>query len=276
MPITCPSCQFIREDDQHLDVPEWKCPNCDIVYEKFIKNYSDGSIPISPSTLKPVDPTPNPESPAEPKAKHFDAKASAKQATYKPEPTQSKVHQFIERYDLGNFVTAKGGLIMLLVFIVGFFAGREYFKYELRQAVGSAFAGIGERFKPNKSESAISKLFAKSNTLPVSLVRIDYEEVKSIIGGLLKFTINFKNTFDKKIIGFNGNLTFSDILDNKIESFRVTFTEGVNVGEIIEFTDEKWVDSSLKSFKGGRIDQLKVKLTLTKVMFADGTVEEFD
>jgi len=276
MPITCPSCQFIREDDQHLDVPEWKCPNCDIVYEKFIKNSSDGSIPISPSTLKPVDPTLNPESPAEPNAKHFDAKASAKQITYKPEPTQSKARQFIERYDLGNFVTAKGGLIMLLVFLVGFFAGREYFKYELRQAVGSAFAGIGERFKPNKSESTISKLFAKSNALPVSLVRIDYEEVKSIIGGLLKFTINFKNTFDKKIIGFNGDLTFSDILDNKIESFRVTFTEGVNVGEIIEFTDEKWVDSSLKSFKGGRIDQLKVKLTLTKVMFADGTVEDFD
>lgn len=279
MPITCPSCQFIREDDQHLDVPEWKCPNCDIVYEKFIKNYNDGAIPASPSTIKPVDQKPPVVSSSEPKKdkpKPSDEQASSQPAPYKPESTRSKAGQFIERHDLGHFVTAKGGLIMLLVFITGFFAGREYFKYEVRQAVGSAFAGIGERFKPNKSESKISKLFSKSNTLPVSLVRIDYEEVKSIIGGLLKFTINFKNTFDKEIIGFNGELTFSDILDNNIEGFMVTFTEGVNVGEIIEFTDEKWVDSSLKSFKGGKIDQLKVKLTLTKVMFADGTVEEFD
>jgi len=156
MPITCPSCQFIREDDQHLDVPEWKCPNCDIVYEKFIKNYNDGSIPVSPSTIKPVDPTPNPESSAEPKAKHFDAKVSAKQVTYKRGPTQSKASQFIERHDLGYFVTAKGGLIMLLVFALGFLAGREYLRYEVRQAVVTAFPGLaakssGKTVIPNTS-----------------------------------------------------------------------------------------------------------------------------
>lgn len=284
MPITCPSCQFIREDDQHLDVPEWKCPNCDIVYEKFIKNYNDGSIPVSPSTLKPVDPAPNLESSAEPKAKRFDAKASTKQATYKSEPTQSKASQFIERYDLGSFVTAKGGLIMLLVFALGFLAGREYLRYEVRQAVVTAFPGLaakssGKTVIPNTSVK-LPDVFTNSKTFPAFLIKKGYREFNAKLGGdAVTMDIRITNTFDKKIDGFNGVLIFNDIIGNEIKMLNIKFTDGIEAGDNIVWEGEmdyNQFDDSSRNLRNADPQKLRLVLELRKVVFADGTVEEFD
>ncbi|MEH6734069.1 MAG: hypothetical protein V7690_05435 [Shewanella sp.] len=269
MDIVCPSCQYVRKENSHPETPEWRCPACEIVYEKYEKNISKMNelsdvIAERQATEEAVSPTENPKT----------------KPSHETEP--SKLAILISDY-LGKFkvmfkafLTAKGGLIILVVFILGFFTGREYFKYEIRQAVGSAFSGIGKNLTPKNSDYSISKLFSKSSTLPVSLVSIHYEEVKYIAGGKLNYVINFKNTLGKQIIGFNGELEFRDILDNYIDGFKVVFTEGANADEIITLADAEWVDNSLKNFKDGRVKQLKVKLLLTKVMYADGSVDEFE
>ncbi|MGI2108435.1 hypothetical protein ACRN9C_03395 [Shewanella frigidimarina] len=269
MDIVCPSCHYLRKENSHPETPEWRCPACEIVYEKYEKNISKMNelsdvIAERQATEEAASPTKTPT----PKPSH--------------DTEPSKLAILISDY-LGNFkvmfkdfLTAKGGLIILVVFILGFFTGREYFKYEIRQAVGSAFSGISNNLKPNKSDSSISKLFSKASDLPVSLVSIHYEEVNYIRGGKLNYVINFKNTLGKQIIGFNGELEFRDILDNYIEGIKVVFTEGANDGEIITLTDAEWVDNSLKNFKDGRVNQLKVKLLLTKVMYVDGSVDEFE
>ncbi|MCL1088041.1 hypothetical protein L2744_00140 [Shewanella profunda] len=286
MPITCPSCQFIREDDQHLDVPEWKCPNCDIVYEKFIKNYNDGAIPASPSTIKPVDQKPPVVSSSEPKKdkpKPSDEQASSQPAPYKPESTRSKAGQFIERHDLGHFVTAKGGLIMLLVFITGFFAGREYFKYEVRQAVVSAFPGLAKPAEQSSIPSTDVKLpevFTNSKKLPVFLIAKDYRDFDSKLGGdAVTMDIHITNTFDKDITGFNGVLVFKDIIGNEVIRLNIKFTDGIAAGGSVVWQGEmqynQFIDS-IRALRNAEREKLKIELELKKVVFADGTVEEFD
>jgi hypothetical protein len=283
MPITCPSCQFIREDDQHLDVPEWKCPNCDIVYEKFIKNYNEGSIPPTSSTIKPVDPNPKNASSAVPKAKPLDEKASTKQATYKPESNQSKASQFIERHNLEHFVTAKGGLIMVLVFITGFFAGREYFKYEVRQAVVSAFPGLAkpaEKTAIPTTDVKLPEVFTNSKKLPAFLISKGYREFDSSLGGdAVTMDIHITNTFDKDITGFNGVLVFNDIIGNEVKRLNIKFTDGIEAGGNVVWKGEmqynQFIDSS-RALRYADREKLKVVLELNKVVFADGTVEEFD
>lgn len=285
MSITCPSCQFIREDDQHLDVPEWKCPNCDIVYEKFIKNYNNGFIPVSSSTIKPIDQKSTPVSSAEPKdkPKPLDEKASAQQVTHKPEPTRSKGGQFIERHDLGDFVTAKGGLIMLLVFIMGFFAGREYFKYEVRQAVVSAFPGLAKPADKNiipTNDVKFPEVFTNSKTLPAFLIAKDYRDFDSKLGGdAVTMDIQITNTFDKKINGFNGVLVFNDIIGNEIKRLNIKFTDGIDAGANVVWEGEmqynQFIDSS-RDLRYAEREKLKLVLELNKVVFADGTIEEFD
>jgi hypothetical protein len=284
MSITCPSCQFIREDDQYSDIPEWKCPHCDIVYEKFIKNYNDSSIPATPSTLKPVDPSVRPESCAEPKGEQYE-KVSTKRDTYQPEPTQSKASQFIERHELGHFVTAKGGLIMLLVFIVGFFAGREYFKYEVRQAVGSAFSGIGGQAADTNSalpsnSFKLPEIFTNAKSFPAFLIKKGYREFNAKLGGdAVTLDIQITNTFDKKIDGFNGLLIFNDIIGNEIKRLNITVTDSIDVGANLLWEGEmeynQFIDSS-RALRSAEREKIRVILQLKKVIFVDGTVEEFD
>lgn len=240
------------------------------------------AAPVSPSTLKPVEP-PHLANAAEAKAEALDENASAQQATYKPEHTQSKAGQFIERHDLGHFVTAKGGLIMLLVFIVGFFAGREYFKYEVRQAVVGAFPGLAKPAEQSAiptTDVKLPEVFTNSKKLPAFLIAKSYREFDSSLGGdAVTMDIHITNTFDKDITGFNGVLVFNDIIGNEVKRLNIKFTDGIAAGGNVVWQGEmqynQFIDSS-RALRYAEREKLKVVLELDKVVFADGTIEEFN
>lgn len=287
MSITCPSCHFIRLDGEHVDVPDWKCPNCEIVYEKFLKNHSETKSPVSVRPLKPVTLIPNQE--------HSLKNEPQQQSTVSQKNSQShkfsksKAVQFIKRYDLGHFITAKGFLIMLIVFLAGFFLGREYFKYELRQAVGSAFSGVSDRMKMGFTLEnndlqyngvQAGGLFPKTKELPAFLIKKGFREFDSNIGNkAVTMTIQITNSFDKKINGFNGILVFSDILGNEIKSLKLAMTDGIEAGSYINWSAEmdynQFIDSD-RALLNAKQEKVKVNLKLKKVIFADGTIESFE
>jgi hypothetical protein len=278
MDITCPSCQYVRKENSHPETPEWRCPACEIVYEKYEKNISKMNelsdvIAERQATEEAVSPSEN----------------STTKPSHDNEP--SKLALLISDY-LGtfkvmfrDFLTAKGGLIILVVFILGFFTGREYFKYEIRQAVGTAFSGISGKVADTNSTLSnksikLPEIFTNTKSFPAFLIKKGYREFNANLGGdAITIDIQITNTFNKKIDGFNGLLIFSDILGNEIKRLNITVTDSIDVGANLLWMGEmdynQFIDSS-RALRNTDREKIRVNLQLKKVIFADGTVEEFD
>jgi hypothetical protein len=278
MDIVCPSCQYVRKENSHPETPEWRCPACEIVYEKYEKNISKMNelsdvIAERQATEEAVSPTENPKT----------------KPSHETEP--SKLAILISDY-LGkfkfmvkDFLTAKGGLIILVVFILGFFTGREYFKYEIRQAVGSAFSGFGGKVADANSTLSnkgikLPEVFTNAKSFPAFLIKKGYREFNANLGGdAITIDIQITNTFNKKVDGFNGLLIFSDILDNEIKRLNITVTDSIDIGANLMWMGEmdynQFIDSS-RALRNADREKIRVNLQLKKVIFADGTVEEFD
>lgn len=253
MSVKCPNCGHIRTPEDDAVVPDWKCPACDIVYSKFVvRSGSVNHNNTSDSTER--EPT----------------------SDAKPKKTESDPSHKTKYLIAGVAVTA---------FTLGYFAGREHIKYEMRQAMTAAAnqfkQSVTEIFAPPKEESKAPSESKPSNqkTLGVSLIRKGYRDFDMDIGNkAVTFALSFTNTLGKSIRAFDGLLVFSDLLDNPIKKLNLSYTKPINSNEAVTWEGEmdynQFIDSD-RALRSKDVSDLKVKLILRKVLYADGTTEEF-
>jgi ribosomal protein L37AE/L43A len=278
MDITCPSCQYIRKENSHLETPIWRCPACEIVYEKYEKNMSKMNdlsevIAERQATTEAIAP------PEKPSIKPISEAEPSKLAIL--------ISDYLRRFNVifRGFLTPKGGLVVLVVFIFGFFSGREYFRYEVRTAIQDTFTETRKGLSSIWSGIGTTEVAASTEEkeivyFPMEMSDKYYNEHgPSKYDDTIDFTMFIKNPYDKDIRAFSAVIIFTDILNNEIKRLNFTHKETVAAGDTFEWEgsmDYNQIKSSDKELRYAKLEDMDIKLKVKRIVYADGSAEQFD
>lgn len=264
----CPKCHYARKPTD--TAPDWQCPACGIAY-----------IKVEPSAAKP-DVAPSAPTHSAPTAEGSSDSPSgvvnATPAAADPGISKKKV-----------IATA------LICLVVGYFAGREHLKYEVRNAIGSAFSGVASGFNnsPSKTSPALA-LDMKSETqqnavpptvepAPMTATLLSKKFVPSNPSvkryeDYIAFRLRFDNLSDRDIRAFQGVIKFYDLLDNLILAANVAINDPVDANSSLEWPgqiDYNQFRDSHQGLRNAEMQNMKVRFQTEKILFNDGTVKEF-
>ena len=182
-----------------------------------------------------------------------------------------------------------GAVLVALVF--GYFVGREHLKYEIQTTShsdaqemqknlpsGLAIPSSPEttEFKTQTPSPSVEDIPLTVNLLEKGFQESDYQA--GIIRESITISVSFENHSDRDIRAFDGVLVFNDLLDNRV------FASSLAINELVQKNSElKWngkidynqfIDSHQR-FRNENQENLKVSFILRKILFADGTTNEF-
>jgi ribosomal protein L37AE/L43A len=254
----CPKCHYVRVESD--TAPEWQCPGCGVAYAK---------VEPTVETLTP-------------KNESADVTASEPKA----QPGSKAV--------LGEMVPKKKVIVIAVAcLVVGYFAGREHLKYEVRSAIGSAFSGFSSAFNSGPgAASAEPDKKAKSSFLDNPFVPSKAPVTATLLSkgfepsnpsarqydDFITFKLNFKNTEARDIRAFEGVVQFMDLLDNELLSANVAINDPIQGLAQMDWPgqiDYNQFRDSHKRLRSAEFGNIKLKFNLRKVLYTDGTVEEF-
>lgn len=184
--------------------------------------------------------------------------------------------------------------VLLAGALIGFFAGREYLKYELRSAVASAVSEIrGGSAAPALPPLAKSPSLAappaaareKSPAQPperspvtVALVRksfmprnLDRDEFYEYITFELSVTNNISG---RDLRAFDGVMRFTDLIDNDILATHLAINELIRAGQTIKWNGSlryNQFSEDMRRLRDASADNLKIDFVLHKTLFTDGS-----
>jgi len=179
-------------------------------------------------------------------------------------------------------------LIGTVCLALGFFTGREELRYEMRSAMQTALRGastlvggssLGEANKPGPprvskpNEPAPLALTLRKKGFKASDPSADDFEDDITI------ELEIKNLTGKEIRAFDGIITFTDLLDNPIMSSDLAINERIQAGSTLIWDGaikyNQFIDSHQR-LRNEAQDNLKLMFTPKKILFEDGTVENYD
>jgi hypothetical protein len=172
---------------------------------------------------------------------------------------------------------------------VGYFAGREHVKYQMRTAMQdavkelqtglSAAFGGGEPQEKKREEprapvdqQPIIANLVKKGFSPKDIYNNKYDEEVTI-------TVSFDNKTGKEIRAFDGVLEFTDLLDNRIIGSRVEINEPIAPGAALSWEGALEYNQFMNEHERLRSepkDNLKIIFHAGKILFADGTTKEYE
>jgi len=116
------------------------------------------------------------------------------------------------------------------------------------------------------------------STFRISLVRKGFKNsdlMKSDFEDDITFTLKVENIGKKDVRAFDGQLIFTDLLDNEIHSVLLAINERVDAGAILVWNGElkynQFIDSHQR-LRSASFDNLKIKFATRKLLFADGSL----
>lgn len=253
MPTKCPKCGYERKSTD--SAPEWQCPSCGVAYAKVSASSSKRSADVG---------------------------------------AISKSNQAAQTQE----ATPKGANPVSLVIVgfaclaIGYFAGREHIKYELRQTITTAAeemqkglsAAFGVDSTPPPEPPTQRKFEPKKerqSPFSVQLLRKGFMESNFQAGipeDAIIFSVAFQNKTGKDIRAFDGRLTFMDLLDNTILGAKLAINDPVSAGSTMEWDGQldfnQFIDRHQR-LRSADQQNLKIAFEVKKILFTDGTVEEF-
>lgn len=169
---------------------------------------------------------------------------------------------------------------LLLGLIVGYFAGREHVKYEIKSAFQDSFKGLAGAFgigaQPVEKAPEV-KLPEKPGPISAAFIRKDFK-ADGYGGDNIAVVLDFKNDSASEIRAFDGVLYFTDLLGNKILDSKVAVNEPVAAGKILSWHGSidynQYIDRH-RNFRFADENSIKLKFVLNKVLYADGRLQEF-
>lgn len=170
---------------------------------------------------------------------------------------------------------------LLVGLVIGYFAGREHVKYELRTAVAESLAGLSAMFggdkKVAKSKEPAPKAIVKPSKISASLVHKDFLEGKY---GQDQITIDFSftNKSGADVRAFDGLLTFTDLLGNEIKLINIAINDSVQKDGVLSWSGgikyNQFKDADVR-LKDAALENIKLDFKLKKILYSDGRLEEF-
>lgn len=177
----------------------------------------------------------------------------------------------------------KLAIVAVVVFLVGFFLGREHVKYQIRSGIQEAFTELGEGLNDvfgGGSEATETKQEKKKKTgkQPISIALLDKGMKKVNYSDVITIDLEFTNNLDKDIKAFIGTVTFYDLFDREIMPVNITYEDGVEAGgtatwegsiDYNQFMDDHQRLASIE------FENVSIVSEITQVVFADGTKEDY-
>jgi hypothetical protein len=179
-------------------------------------------------------------------------------------------------------------IVGLLCIAIGYFAGREHLKYEMRTALGSVAQGMKQSLQSKLGGAGPSTQRAASPSAPkltkpfdVALLNKGFEASdprSRNYQDLITFSIEFTNLTGKNIRAFDGALTFTDILDNEIYGAKLAITDPVSAGAKFTWRGQlnynQFIDAHRK-LRNESAENLKIIFSPKKLLFSDGTTKNY-
>jgi hypothetical protein len=151
--------------------------------------------------------------------------------------------------------------------------------------------GLLNRMKSPKSASDLKnpaltqKKSKPSEPAPIELMLLskrfkpaDYKESSDFQAAIL-FELSIANRSTQPIRAFDGVMTFTDLLDNEILSSKLAINDPIGAGSKLNWSGSinynQFTDSHQR-LRSEAQENLKVKFAVRKVLYANGTVAQFD
>lgn len=208
-------------------------------------------------------------------------------------PQKSGFDSLVRHFqDQGGIVSSKAKIVIacLVCLVIGYFAGREHLKYEMRTAMQDAVkaiqSGLSSMFddasdsKP--SEYKPPKAKTEDQPLTVALLKKGFSPSDPYDGKYeeeITFTLQFANKTGKDIRAFDGVIEFTDLLGNSILASKVEINERVAQGSSLDWEGALKYNQFMKDRKRLRSEpkeNLKISFRANKVLFADNTTKEYE
>ncbi len=250
--MKCPKCQYERKAGDLA--PPTECPECGVIYARYRK-------PGEPRPKRPVHAT-HPVDTPDPNH---------------PPTTQTKIPAFV--------------IPLVIGLAVGFFAGREHIKYEMRQAFAGAVenvkTSIASAFSGAPASASVKERIKKpvrldvppSFTVALTSKGFQAADYQNDIDAANTFALRFGNLTGKDVRAFDGKLTFTDLLDNKILSANLAINDPVSAGSAVEWSgglDYNQFMDRHQRLKIAEFKNMKVQFNTKKILFSDGSVTRMD
>lgn len=171
---------------------------------------------------------------------------------------------------------------LLIGLVIGYFAGREHVKYEIKTALQDSVASIGAAFGLGNKASRPSELpkpsaqVGKPSPIKATLIGKDFNERD--YQEFMIIRLGFQNLTGSDVRAFEGVLNFTDLLDNKIFTSNVAVNDPVEVGGSLPWSGEIKYNQFMRDhqvFRNAELSNMKVIFDLKKVLYQDGRLEKF-
>jgi hypothetical protein len=168
--------------------------------------------------------------------------------------------------------------------LVGYFAGREHIKYELRSAFQDAAAriskGLGAFGGDNSQRTEDHQQSPKpKQSFPITAVLTKKGWFEGEYGrGAITFTVSFTNATGKNVRAFDGTLAFSDLLENEILDAKLAINDPITSGQSLEWEgklDYNQFIARHESLRNADTQNTKAYFRLKRILFEDGEIKEF-
>lgn len=187
--------------------------------------------------------------------------------------------------------TLKFVAVAIVSLAIGYFAGREHLKYEMRsafstaaeelkQGLSNAFAGEGTSTPTATSKSTKKEEPAKPQPIGAVVTAKDFRNRDydaGIYEEAITFTVRFDNRTGKDVRAFEGRLTFLDLLDNDILGSRVAINDSVKAGATMDWEGKldynEFMDDH-ERLRNEALENLKTRFIVTKILFSDGSSQK--
>lgn len=183
---------------------------------------------------------------------------------------------------ISNFIAIVALTVVCIV--GGYFLGREHLKYELREAMREAAAQINHAPVPplaDKRQSAPTADSAGAQLIGASLASKSFHQSDPQAGDfqdLIEFAIVFENKSAKDVRAYDGEVTFTDLLDNKILSAKIAVNDPLKAGAQTTWRGGIKYNQFISEHQALRAADpanLKMSFAPQKILFVDGSTQTF-
>lgn len=178
------------------------------------------------------------------------------------------------------------GAVLAIGLVIGFFAGREYLKYEIAEAFSSAAASISKGFSGGTTSSVDQGTPAppaaptEPSPIAVVLTKKDFRQAdySAGYGDAVTFSLSLHNLTNKDIRAFDGDVTFTDLLGNEIISSKLAINDPIKAGTTVSWDGElnynQFMDAHQR-FRAADMQNIKTVFHPHKVLYSDGSEKTF-
>ncbi|PZQ77576.1 MAG: hypothetical protein DI563_03205 [Variovorax paradoxus] len=162
---------------------------------------------------------------------------------------------------------------------IGYFAGREHLKYEMRTAFSDAADGVRHALTSREAPPAkTKKLTGQEASIAIALKRKGFYEGE-YGRNAITFSVDFTNQTGKPVRAFDGVLQFTDLLGNEIYSAKLAINDPIAAGATYAWDgklDYNQFIADHERLRNASVENLKVVLRVKKVLSGDGCFAPFN